>query len=126
MQSVLEFREELFSLIDEAYGINIGVNDLICMMLQIGISDPGLQRELGTIRDPTHAAFNDKIEGYEQARRNTHNTAYSNVASRGSASRRPANQGSRPASRPNIPCAASVFAAQKLIILSLNVTTQKE
>ena len=45
-QSVLEFRKELLSLIMEADGINIGVNDLICMMLQIGISDPALQLEL--------------------------------------------------------------------------------
>ena len=41
---MLELREELLSLIDEADGINISVNDLICMMLQIGISDQGLQR----------------------------------------------------------------------------------
>ena len=41
-QSVLEFREELLSLIDEADCMNITVNDLVCMMLQIGISDPGL------------------------------------------------------------------------------------
>ena len=46
------------------------------MMLQIGISDPALQRELGAIRNPTLAAFNDKIEGYEQARRTTNNTAF--------------------------------------------------
>ena len=34
-QSVIEFREELLSLMNEADGANIGVNDLICMMLQI-------------------------------------------------------------------------------------------
>ena len=38
-QSPLEFREEILSLIDEAGGTNITVNDLICMMLQIGLSD---------------------------------------------------------------------------------------
>ena len=35
-QTIIEFREELLSLIEEADGDNIGVNDLICMMLQIG------------------------------------------------------------------------------------------
>ena len=43
-QSPQEFREELLSLVDEADGINISVNDLLCMMLQIGLSDQGLQR----------------------------------------------------------------------------------
>ena len=59
-QSVIEFREELISLIEEADGINIVVNNLICMMLQVGISDPALQRELGGVRNPTLAAFNEK------------------------------------------------------------------
>ena len=49
-QSAIEFREELLSLIEEADGVNIGVNDLICMMLQIGLSDPSLQRELGAVQ----------------------------------------------------------------------------
>ena len=35
----IKILEELLSLIDEADGINISVNDLICMMLQIGLSD---------------------------------------------------------------------------------------
>ena len=52
-QSPLEFREKLLSLIDEADGTNITVNDLICMMLQIGLNNQGLQRELGSIREPT-------------------------------------------------------------------------
>ena len=52
-QTVIEFREELLSLIEEADGDNIGVNDLICMMLQIGVSDPALQRKLGSIKNPT-------------------------------------------------------------------------
>ena len=56
-QSAIEFREELLSLIEEAEGVNIGVNDLVCMMLQIGLSDPSLQRELGADRNPTLAAF---------------------------------------------------------------------
>ena len=45
-QTVIEFREELLSLIEEADGDNIGVNDLMCMMLQIGVSDPALQLSL--------------------------------------------------------------------------------
>ena len=74
---MLEFRDELLSLIDEADGVSIQVNDLIFMMLQIGISDPGLQRELGSIREPTLQAFNEKIKVYEQARKATSNTAFS-------------------------------------------------
>ena len=101
-QSVIEFREELLSLIDEADGVNIGVNDLICMMLQIGISDPALQWELGSIWNPTLAAFNDKLEGYEQARRTTNSTAFGNAASRGASNRRPPAHNSRPAPRTNI------------------------
>ena len=38
-------------------------------MLQIGLSDNNLQRELGAIRNPTLDAFSDKIEGFEQAKR---------------------------------------------------------
>ena len=57
---MLKFGEELLSLIDKADGINIQVNDLICMMLQIGISDQGLLRELGSIREPAPQAFNEK------------------------------------------------------------------
>ena len=41
-QSVIEFREELLSLLGEADGVNITCNDLICMMLQIGLSDHNL------------------------------------------------------------------------------------
>ena len=66
-QSATEFREELLSLLEEADGANITCNDLICMMLQIGLSNSNLQRELGAIRNPTLDAFNDKIEGFEQA-----------------------------------------------------------
>ena len=68
-QTVIEFREELLSLIEEADGDNIEVNDLICIILQIGVSDPALQHELGSIKNPTLPSFNDKIEGYEQARK---------------------------------------------------------
>ena len=107
------------------------------MMLQIGISDPALQRELGAVRNPTLAAFNDKIEGYEQAHMSTTTTAFGNAMSRGSSSRRPSNQGSRPAPCPNNPsvevngtgvslCAANVFAALRAIILFLNALTRKE
>ena len=42
-QTVIEFRENLLSLIEEADGDNIDVNDLICMMLQIGVSDSSTQ-----------------------------------------------------------------------------------
>ena len=52
-QSAIEFREELLSLLEEADGVNITCNNLICMMLQIGLSDHNLQRELGAIRNPT-------------------------------------------------------------------------
>ena len=69
-QTIIEFREELLSLIEEADGDNIGVNNLICMMLHIGASDPAPRRELGSIKNPTLIAFNDKIEGFEQARKN--------------------------------------------------------
>ena len=48
-QSVFEFREELLSLVEEADGVNIGVNDLVCMMLQIGLSDFSLRHDLGSV-----------------------------------------------------------------------------
>ena len=104
-QSVIEFREELLSLIEEADGVNLGVNDLICMMLQIGISDPALQRELRTVRNPTLAAFNDKIEGYEPARRTTASSAFGNAASRNTSftTRRNSGQKNCPANCSNPP-----------------------
>ena len=70
-QSIIEFRDELLSLMDEADGATITINDLVCMMLQIGASDTALQRELGAIQNPTLPEFNRKIEGYEQARKTT-------------------------------------------------------
>ena len=76
----MEFREELLSLIDEADGINISVNDLVCMMLQIGLSDQGLQHELGFIRDPTLQLFTEKIEGYEQGLKTTGSSVFANAA----------------------------------------------
>ena len=82
-QTIIEFREELLSLIEEADGDNIGVNDLICMMLQIGASDPSLRRELGSIKNPTMLNFNGKIEGYEQARKTESSTAFG-LATKGS------------------------------------------
>ena len=75
-QTVIVFREELLSLIEEADGDNIRVNDLICMMMQIGVSDPALQRELGSVKNPTLLAFNDKIEGFEQARKTVSSFAF--------------------------------------------------
>ena len=88
-QSIIEFRDELLSLINEADGANIGVNDPIYMMLQIGALDPDLQRKLGAIKNPTLPAFNMKIEGFEQARKTTASTAHGNAASKSSSQRRP-------------------------------------
>ena len=79
-QSIIEFRDELLSLIDEADGATITVSDLVCMMLQIGASDSALQKELGAIQNPTLPAFNRAIEGYEQARKTTAPTAHGNAA----------------------------------------------
>ena len=62
-QSAIKFREELLSLLEEADGVTC--NDLICMMLQIGLSDQNLQRELGAILNPTLDTFSEKIEGFE-------------------------------------------------------------
>ena len=62
--------------------MNITCNDLICMMLQIGLSDSSLQRELGAIRNPTLDAFSEKIEGFEQARRIVSGNAYGNAVTR--------------------------------------------
>ena len=70
-------------------------------MLQIGISDPALKRELGSIRNPTLPAFNEKLEGYEQARRTTNSTAFGNAASSGASNRCPPAPNSRPTPRPN-------------------------
>ena len=39
------------------------------MLLQIGVSDPALQRELGSIKNPTLLAFSNKLEGYKQVRK---------------------------------------------------------
>ena len=81
-QFAIEFREELLSLLEETDGVNITCNDLICMMLQIGLSDSSLQRELGAIRNPTLDAFSEKIEGFEQARRTVSGNAYGNAVTR--------------------------------------------
>ena len=62
------------------------MNDLICMMLQIGASDPALRRELGSIKNPTLIAFNDKIKGFEQARKMESSSAYG-LAAKGTPSR---------------------------------------
>ena len=81
-KSIIEFHNELLSHMDEADGANIGVNDLISMMPQIGTSDSDLQRELGAIRNTTLKSINNKIEGYEQARKTTASTAFENAASK--------------------------------------------
>ena len=82
-EGAIEFREELLSLLEEADGANITCNDLICMMLQIGLSDNNLQRELGSIRNPTLDAFSDKMEGFEHAKRTMTGSAYGMAVSRG-------------------------------------------
>ena len=81
-QSAIEFREELLSLLEEVDSVNITCNDLICMMLQIDLSDPSLQRELGSVHNPTLDAFNKKIKGFEQARRTVSGNAYGNAVTR--------------------------------------------
>ena len=53
------------------------------MMLQLGLSDTNLQRELGSIRNPTLEAFKEKIEGYEQAKRTMSSSAHGLAISRG-------------------------------------------
>ena len=97
-QSIIEFRDDLLSLIDEADGATITVNDLVCMMLQIGASDSALQKELGAIQNPTLPAFNRAIVGYEQARKTTASTAHGNAASR-NPPRRPSGQNQQRNSR---------------------------
>ena len=87
-------------MIEEADGDNIGVNDLICMMLQIGASDPALRRELGAIKNPTLMNFNDKIEGFEQARKTEQSSAYG-LAAKGSPTKRQGNQANRNLPRSN-------------------------
>ena len=81
-QSAIQFREELLSLLEEADGLNITCNDLICMMLQIGLSDSSLRRELGAVRNPTLDAFSEKIQGFEQAIRTESVNTYGNAVSR--------------------------------------------
>ena len=100
--TALEFREELLSLLEEADGANITCNDLICMMLQIGLTDSGLQRELGGIRNPTLDAFTEKIEGFEQAKLTMATNAHGLAASRGNANggRRPNVTSGKNASKP--------------------------
>ena len=63
-------------------------------MLQIGASDPALRRELGAIRNPTLNNFNEKIEGFEQARKTEMSSAHGLVA-KGSTPRRQGAQQNR-------------------------------
>ena len=106
-QSAIEFREELLSLLEEADGAKIGCDDLICMMLQIGLTDSSLQCKLGAVRNPTLAAFNEKMESFEQARRTVPSSAYRNAVTRGNpnstANRRALGQGGRPFNRSTPP-----------------------
>ena len=95
----------MLSLLDEADGANITCNDLVCMMLQIGVSDSNLQRELGSIRNPTLDAFTEKIEGFEQAKLSVATNAHGLVASRPNAS------GGR---RPNVPSGKSASKPQSI------------
>ena len=71
-------------------------------MLQIGISDSSLQRELGAVRNPTLALFSEKIEGFEQARRTlSSSSAYGNAVSctGNPSNRRNSGQLGRPANK---------------------------
>ena len=100
-QSTIEFREKLLSLLEEADGVNITCNDLICMKLQISLSDSSLQRELGSVRNPTLDTFNEKIEGFEQARRTVSGNAFGNAitCSNAKSGRKNTYQSGRPASK---------------------------
>ena len=69
-------------------------------MLQIGASDPALRRELGAIRNPTLANFNDKIEGFEQARKTELSSAYG-LAAKGTPPKRQSNSQGRNNAKPN-------------------------
>ena len=70
------------SLLKEADSVNITSNDLICIMLQIGLSDHNLQHELGAIRNPTLDTFSEKIEGFEQSKRAMSGNAYGHAVTR--------------------------------------------
>ena len=67
---------------EEADGANIGCDDLICMMLQIGLSDGQLRRDLGGIREPTLKSFSEKIECFEQAKKTEPDLAFGNTISK--------------------------------------------
>ena len=64
------------------------------MMLQIGLSDQGLQREFGSIREPTLQSFTEKIEGYDQGLKSTGTSVFANAATKGATPRRSAPQNS--------------------------------
>ena len=73
-------------------------------MLQIGLSDSQLRRELGAVRDPTLRGFSEKIEGYEQARKTEPEAAYGNAAQRqNNANCRPPATGGKPSGRNSAP-----------------------
>ena len=80
---------------EEADGANIGCDDLVCMMLQIGLSDNQLRRDLGGVREPTLKAFSEKIECFEQAKKTEPDIAFGNAASKAPPGRRQPAQGGR-------------------------------
>ena len=96
-QSALEFREEILSLLEEADGANIECDDLVCMMLQIGLSDGQLRRDLCA----TLKSFSEKIEGFEQAKKTEPDLAFGNTVSKASSNRRQSAQGGRTSNRGN-------------------------
>ena len=65
------------------------------MMLQIGLSDGQLRRDLGAIRVPTLKSFSEKIEGFEQAKKTEPDLAFGNTVSKASSNRRQSAQGGR-------------------------------
>ena len=59
-----------------------------------------MRRELGAIRNPTLANFNDKIEGFEQARKTELSSAYG-LAAKGTPPKRQNNSQGRNNAKPN-------------------------
>ena len=104
------------------------------MMLQIGASDPSLRRELGSINNPTLLNFNDKIEGYKQARKTKSSTAFG-LATKGSTQKRQGAQSVRNTQKTNQNrggtersrhCEAGASDAKGRIICCPNALTQDQ
>ena len=112
-QSAIEFRKELLSLLEEADGVNIACDDLLCMMLQIGLSDSSLQLELRSVCNPTLAT----ICSFEQARHTLSSSAYGNAVSRtgNSLNKRNSGQSGRPVAK-NLPASGKVERYQCLAL----------